>query len=313
MNVYLIASESYKLLNEELKKIVPQDGNIIKYDLRISTLEDVINEAGYFSLLNEMKYIIVKAGDLFKPSKKEDSSVPSKDTKLLENYLKNPALNSKIIFTSYEMPDKRKKIFKVINENKNYIEVPTLNKKDLTYKCIDLLKQKGYRISYDLASFIVDNSYVNYDILLNELEKIYVLVKPKNLEKEDIKDIISLSVSNKTYTYISAIVKGDLKSALEASSTFEKMKIDPIVVLISLAKEMQIYLNIKEGISPKDIQRLYLKEDWMMKGYMQNADSYTVKELKKIITILNNYDFGLKCGTLDKSVALDLLALELCA
>lgn len=313
MNVYLIASESYKLLNEELKKIVPQDGNIIKYDLRISTLEDVINEAGYFSLLNEMKYIIVKAGDLFKPSKKEDSSVPSKDTKLLENYLKNPALNSKIIFTSYEMPDKRKKIFKVINENKNYIEVPTLNKKDLTYKCIDLLKQKGYRISYDLASFIVDNSYVNYDILLNELEKIYVLVKPKNLEKEDIKDIISLSVSNKTYTYISAIVKGDLKSALEASSTFEKMKIDPIVVLISLAKEMQIYLNIKEGISPKDIQRLYLKEDWMMKGYMQNADSYTVKELKKIITILNNYDYGLKCGTLDKSVALDLLALELCA
>lgn len=312
MNVYLIVSESYKLLNEEIAKVIPSDARVVKYDMRSSSLDDVINEAGYYSLLPETKYIVVKNASFFKANKKEEGT-ENNDAKLLEKYLGNSSENSIIIYTSYEMPDKRKKIFKVINDNKKYIEIPSLNKKDLTYKCLDLLKNNGYKTTYEVASYIVDNSYTNYDILLNELEKIYTLVKSKELTLKDIEGIISLSVSNKTFAYVSAVLKGDLKTAINSISTFEKMKIDPIVVLITLAKEVQIYLNIKRGVFPKEIQRFYAKEDWMMKNYLLNSENFTEKELKKIITILNDYDYKLKSGNLEKSLALDLLALDLCS
>ena len=312
MKVYLIACESFILMKDEINKIVPPDSNVIKYDLRQNTLEDVLSEASYFSLTNEMKYIIVKGATFFKPSK-SDNEDGNKEIKSLENYLKNPNENTTIIFANYEVPDKRKKIFKLINEQNNYIEIPTLNKKELTYKCMDLLKDKGYKIDYDTASYIVDNSYVNYDILMGELNKIYILLPKGEVTIQNIKNIVSLSVNNKTFGFINAVIARDLKMALDTISSFEKLKIDPIVVIISLAKEMQIYFNLKMGVSPKDIQKAYGKEDWMMKNYLSHINDFTESELKKIIITLNNYDLGLKSGTIDKSVALDLLALELCA
>lgn len=311
MNIYLITSDSYKLLNMEIDKIIPDISLALKYDLRVSSLADVINEAGYFSLTSEMKYILVKSGDLFKPGKKEDES--SKDLKLLETYMQNPNSMATIIFTSNETPDKRKKVFKQINESNHYIEVPKMNKKDLTYKCMELLKEKKYNCSYEVASYIVENSYTNYDIMTSELEKIYILLKPMTLTIPDIKDVVSKGVINGLYNYINAIIKGDLKDALEAIDTFAKSKIDPIVVLISLAKEVQIYYNLKKGIKSKDIQFQYNKEDWQMKNYLNNDSLFTEKELKKIIIKLNDYDYKLKSGMLEKSVALDLLALDLCS
>ena len=311
MKVYLIACESFNLMKSEIDKLVPPNSYVIKYDLRQSALDDVLSEASYFSLTNEQKYIIVKGASFFKTTKSEDED-GSKETKKPENYPKSPNDNTTIIFASYEMPDKRKKLFKLINNENNYIEIPTLNKKELTYKTIELLKNHGYSIAYDTASYIVDNSYVNYDILIGEINKILVLLPKGEINLENIKDIISTSISNKTFNYINAIITKDLKTAINAIDSFEKLKIDPIVVVISLAKEMQIYLNLKQGITPKDIQKNYGKEDWMIKNYLNHLNDFSEKELKKIIITLNNYDLGLKSGAIDKAVALDLLALELC-
>lgn len=310
MNTYLITSDSYKLLKEEINKIVPDISLAIKYDLRTSSLTDVINEAGYFSLTSEMKYIIVNAGDLFKAGKKEEDS---KDIKLLESYLQNPNELACLIFTSSEKPDKRKKTFKMINDSNHYIEVPSMNKKELCYKCISILKEKKYSCSYEVASYIVENSYSNYDIMTSELEKIYVLLKPGTLTIESIKDIISKGVVNGLYNYINAIINRDLKEAITAVNTFAKSKIDPIVVLISLAKEMQILYYLCKGAKPKDIQYAFNKEEWQIKNYLNNMACFTENELKKIIIKLNDYDYRLKSGVLDKNVALDLIALDLCA
>lgn len=313
MNVYLITSDSYKLIDAEVNKILRESSNVIKFDLRVDSLIDVINEANYFSLTTEQKYIVVKSDNLFKASKKEESEESSnKDVKLLEKYLSSPSEISTIIFTSYEMPDKRRKIFKQIQDKGKVIIVPSLNKKDLTYKCIELLKQKGYNINYDAANFIVENSYVNYDIMTNELEKIYVLLKPGTVTINDLKDVISSSLTSNVYTYINAIINRDLESAFNASKNFEILKIDPTMVLIMIAKDFEILYMIKSGVNLRELQNYLRKEDWQMKSYIENKDLYTLSELKKIIIRLNDYDYKMKSGLLDKSVMLDLLSLEFC-
>ena len=289
--------------------------NVIKYDLRTDSLVDVINEANYFSLTNEKKYIIVKSDNLFKATKKEEEKeddTSNKDVKLLEKYLNNPSDLCSIIFISYEIPDKRRKIFKQIQEKGNAIIIPSLNKKDLTYKCMDLLKQSGYTASYDTANFIVENSYVNYDIMTNELEKIYVLLKPSVLTIESLKGIISTSLTSNVYTFINAIINRDLELAFKSSKNFELLKIDPTMVLVMLAKDFEVLYMIKNGVNLRELQNHLRKEDWQMNNYIANKDQYTIGELKKIIITLNDYDYKVKSGLLDKSVMLDLLSLELC-
>lgn len=315
MNTYLITSDSYKLIDAEVNKILQGSLNVIKFDLRIDNIIDVINEANYYSLTNEKKYIIVKCGDLFKSSKKEENNNEANkgsSNRVLEKYLENPSDINTVIFTAYEAPDKRKKIFKEIQSKGQVIILPSLNKKELTYKCIELLKNNGYKIAYDVASYIVENSYNNYDILTSELDKIYSLLKPQELTLKNIDKIVSKSYTASAFAYASAVINRNLEAAFNSSKNFEQLKIDANVVLITLAKEFEILFMLKSGIKPQDIQVHFRKEDWQMKSYLMNQDKYTLKELKKIIVCLNDYDYKLKSGLIDKDIILDLIAFELC-
>ena len=71
--MYLVYGESYRLIDEEIKKIIKDETNIITIDLNESQLEDVIREATYVSMFQEKKYLIVKNALFFTIAKiKED-------------------------------------------------------------------------------------------------------------------------------------------------------------------------------------------------------------------------------------------------
>ena len=72
MKVYLIYSDSYKRINDKVNEIVNNSLNVIKYNLNNSSLKDIIEEANYFSLTGEEKYIIVKSYDYFSSKKSSE-------------------------------------------------------------------------------------------------------------------------------------------------------------------------------------------------------------------------------------------------
>ena len=313
MNVYLVASESYKLLKEEVNKIIGDSLNVVKFDARVNSINEVIQEAGYYSLTGETKYIIYNEPSFFKSTKKDEEGTSlNKESEVLLNYLNNPNKDAVIILTLSYIPDKRKKVLKEIDKIGKVIIVPTLNKKELVYKCMELLKQHKYLVDYETTNYIVENSYVNYDIMTSELEKIYHLLKPGKIELSDLRDVISKSVTDNIFVFMNALIDKDLDKANKAMANFEQLKIDPNMVLIMLFKEYEILYLILNKQNVNDIQKLYGKQDWQMQNYMVNSSKYTLNEIKKIITLLSDYDYKLKSGLLDRSVALSLLAIELC-
>lgn len=319
MNTYLITSESYKLMNEEVNKIINDSLNVIKFDLRKDTMNDVLTEATYFSLMGDMKYIILGAGDLFKKKKSQDDEevseeeeAPNHDMELLEKYLDKPNEMCTLIITTFNTPDKRKKVYKKIAKEGKIIDIPTLSKKDLVYKCQSLLKEHKYFASYEVANYIVENSYVNYDIMTNELEKIYMLVNPKSLTLSDLDGIINESLNDNIFKYIYAIYNNDLKEAVRLSKDFDRLKVEPAVLLVVIAKDIEILYLIKNGMDKMALQRSLNKEDWAIDKYFTYADNFTLNELKKIIIKLNDYDYKYKSGMIDKSILIDLLTIDLC-
>lgn len=308
MKVYLIYSDSYKRINDKVNEIVNSSLNVIKYNLNNSTLKDVIEEANYFSLTGEEKYIIVKSNDYF--SSKKSSEEKSDD--LLLKYIDNPNEHTTIIFTSNVMFDKRKKIYKKINSFNNVIELLPYNKKELVYKCMEILKNNGYIINYEIGNYIVENSYVNYDIMLSEIDKINLYFKKGKLSLEEIKKVVSETMSGTPYKYAKAIINQDLSLAFKMQKELEIFKIDPSICILTLYKEMQIMLFIKQTNDIKNIQYLFGKENWQMDDYKINAEKFTINEIKKIIIKLSDYDYKYKSGLIDKSVILDLISLDLC-
>ena len=102
-NVYLICSNSYYLLEDELKNIL-KDNPYTSFDLNAVELDEVLEEAAYFSLFDDKKYMVVKNADIFGASKRkskdessEEETVSKKDEKLLK-YLEAPNSNTVLIF-----------------------------------------------------------------------------------------------------------------------------------------------------------------------------------------------------------------------
>lgn len=314
MNIYLITSDSYKLIEKEIEKIISSSSNVIKYDLRVNTLNDVVNEANYFSFDDTKKYIIVRCDNMFKTTKKdEEEESSSLDTKILEKYLDNPSNNSILILVSMTSPDKRRKIYKLLKEKSNIIEIPILDKKSMTYKCMEILKKDGYLLDYETANYIVENSYLNYDIMLSEIDKIKFLVKKGYVTKRDLYNVVAESLNGNIYTFINLVLNNKLEEAFFSKKDFDTLKIDPIVVFISLAKEVQLLYLVKTHNNLREIMNYYHKEDWQMENYIKNANNYSEKELKKIIIKLCDYDYKIKSGKINKDYILDLVAFDLCS
>ena len=92
MNIYLITSDSIKLIDEELKKILKKETNIETFDLNNVELEDILIEAQYVSMFNDKRVIVVKNANIFGSGK-----IAEKKTELLLKYLESPNENTILI------------------------------------------------------------------------------------------------------------------------------------------------------------------------------------------------------------------------
>ena len=121
-NVYLICSNSYRMMEEEIKKIV-LNNKYTSFDLNSVELDEVLEEAAYFSLFDEKKYMVVKNATIFAASKRknkeddnngEEETISKKDEKLLK-YLEEPNNNTILMFCLNGKADSKKKICKFIH------------------------------------------------------------------------------------------------------------------------------------------------------------------------------------------------------
>ena len=87
MKIYLIYSDSYKRINEKVNEIINGFSNVLKFDIKINSISDVLEEAYYYSLTGEEKCIIVKSNDLF-IAKKIKKKVKIKTKNYFLNILK---------------------------------------------------------------------------------------------------------------------------------------------------------------------------------------------------------------------------------
>ena len=70
MKINLINGESYLLVNEKISDIVGLNKNVTVFDLAQCALEDVLIEAGYVSMFDEEKFIIIKNANFLEQKNK---------------------------------------------------------------------------------------------------------------------------------------------------------------------------------------------------------------------------------------------------
>ncbi len=313
MKVYVINGNSYLLINEKVNEIVKDSKNITIFDLSVNNIEEVILEAGYVSMFDETKYIIVKNADFLGQGKLKD-----KESELLLNYLEKPNTNSVIIFITADKLDLRKKITKFIKEKYSLIVIPNLKPYEIENRLRDYFKSKNLEASLEILKYIINNSLNNYDVVMSEAQKIGLYYNEKTIIKyNDVENIVAKSLNTNNFLFVDAVVDNDLERSLNLYNDLKTMKVEPTILLSLLARDFRIMLNIKnmqkEGIREYEIMNNLGLVDWQFNKYLNKVFPYKIKELENIMLKLAQLDLDIKRGRIDKFIGLELFILDICA
>ncbi len=313
MKVYVISSDSFLLINEKVNEIVKNSQNVTTFDLNENTMEEVILEAGYFSMFDEVKYIIVKNADFFGQGKIKD-----KESEMLFNYLEKPNNNSVIIFISYDKIDMRKKITKVVKDKYSLIVIPSLKPYEIENRLREFFEKKKFQVSSEILKYIINNCLNNYDMIMQEAEKIILYYnEPTIINYNDIINIVSKSINTNNFLFVDAVVDNNLEKSLSLLNDLKIMKVEPTVLLALLARDFRIMFNIKDmqkkGMREYEMMNNLGLADWQFNKYLNKVFPYKIKELESIIIKLAQLDLDIKSGKVDKFIGLELFIMDICA
>lgn len=309
--MYLIYGDSFRLIQEEIAKIIKDDVNVVTFDLATSTLEDVLTEATYVSMFEEKKYIIVKNALFFTSAKSKEE-----DLELLFRYLEHPVSLTTIIFTTYEKIDARKKITKSFSEKYKVISVSNLTLNDLTNKVRELITNAKYKIDAETILYIIKCCHNNYDFIYNEIQKIFLYYeKPQMIQMDDVKNIVARSLVDNNFKFVEAVVEKNIKNALIILEDLFTLKVDPIALMMLLAREYRLIYSVltlmELGYSKSSICKELGLHDWQVEKLARSASQYYKDDLVLYLKKLADVDYNIKSGDTDKFLALKIFLLEL--
>lgn len=311
MNTYLIYGNDYGLIKREIDKITNGITDVVKYDLLVSNVSDVIEEASCMSLFGDKK-VVIGENALFLTG--ANTSV-NHDIDYLTSYVNAENHDNIVILTVVQDKlDERKKIVKLLKKNVTVIHKETIDEKDLPKFVIKEFLNNGYKIDYKTASYFVDYVGKNVDILLSEINKMIIYKDTdKEIFIEDILNISSKGFNDNVFDLSDAIMKKDFKKIFSCYNDLMILKEEPIKIIALLASQFtlvyQSKLLSKEGFMSKDIASTLKVHPYRVKLALET--NYPNFELKDILKKLHNLDYEIKTGKVDKIVGLENFLLHL--
>ena len=305
--VYLLYGTKGFQIEEEIKKLSKgiDEMNISKYDLNNDMLSLAIEDAKTMSLFGDKKLVIVDNANMFTGS-------TSKDSEIIEEYLNHINENTTLVLIVHnDKLDTRKKITKLVNKVGKVVAFN--DELDMTSLVRRLLKD--YNIDYKTIKLFLDRVGNNPLIIQSEINKIKIYKgNDKNITDEDILNLTTKLIEIDIFKLIDYIVRKDKEKALELYYEMLKMNEEPIKIIVLLANQFRIMYQSKEllkkGYSEKDIASILKIHPYRVKLAIQNSRNYSSEALLKYLNNLADIDIGIKTGTLNKDLALELFILK---
>lgn len=312
-NFYLIYGIDNGLIKNKEKEILKKINIslINKYDLEVSPVDVILEDALTMNLFADKKVIIIENAYIF------GSSSDQKISDRFLEYFNTFNSSTYIIFElNVDKVDSRKKITKKISEIGKVFEVKKLETNDLFQIIEKRFKDNNHTISTELINYLVSLLNDNYENINNELDKIFLLGKEdKNITKEDLDGLIIPSLDDDIFSLIDAITNKDKNKSIKLYQEFINRNEDMIKIIYLLASKYRLMLQVRllsdRGYLESDIAKTMQIHPYRAKMVLREAYKYELGNLIKILKELDYLDRDIKLGNVDKNLALEVFLLKI--
>lgn len=295
MNVYLISSFSLRLLHDEIAKIVGKNTNVVRMNMDEITINDIINECSYYSLLNEPKYVIVNNFKL------------NKESSAITKYLADPHPDTILILITDSL-DKRSVIYKEIAKNGKLIVIDDI--KNINIKINEYCKSKNISIDYIAINELLNHNLNNYDLVISEIDKITIVTNKITKEVVDKYSIRLIGEDN--FAFCDAVISKNYKDINLYLEDFIKLngEIFPFIGLLASQYRLIYAVNSLGGTNDAIASKLEV-HPYRVKLAKEKGIFYTKDELQKKLLDLCDLDYNLKTTNIDKYILLKIFLVNI--
>lgn len=312
--MYLLYGIEKYLIDQKIKEIKKENNideiNINRYNLEITNIEDILDDASTISMFQENKMIIIDNAYIFSTVNKKFSE---QNIDLLIKYMNNPNPNTILVFTLLkDKIDTRKKITTLLKKIGKIYE----------YNNIENIKKvvsnlfKPYNINQQGIDLLINRVGSNLDLISNEINKIKIYKdNDMNITNEDIINITHKNIDIDIFKLIDNILLMKKQEALESLNEMVKYGEEPIAIIIMLANQIRIMYQskvlIKKGYSEYEISNILNIHEYRVKKALEKSRNYSEKKLLSKLEEIADLDYNIKSGKIDKNIGLELFILNI--
>ena len=311
MNYLLYGLENF-FIDKEIKNIINNgkfdDISISRYDLENDLLSNIIDDANTISLFDSNKLIIVDNAFIFSRTTKKIDNI-----ELLEEYLQNSNKDTTIVFIDrQENIDSIKKIVKSIKNNGVIKEFNPLKNINTTVKEMF----NDYKIDSSTLDYFINRVGSNLEIISSEIDKLKLYkLDNKTITKEDINDICTENINVDIFKFVDDIINKNKKDAIKTYRELLKINEEPIKIIAILASKFRLMYQActltKKGLTEDKISEILGVHKYPVHLAIIAGYKYNQELILKYLNDLADLDIGIKTGSKDKDLALELFILGL--
>lgn len=296
-NLNLIIGDNLELVNfylsEIMNKIGYEEEKKIEYDMSVSNLSDILDEASMISLFSNEKIII---GNDFNISNIKDEEID-----YLDRYIKNINKDVYIILIASKI-DTRLKNYRIFKDNFNVIDISKSKNDDNIYDFIkNYIKDNRYKIDKYNLDYLVSKLGNDINNIKLELSKIFMYKDNDNIIDRDTIDLlVADNIDNVIYEFTNAVLDRDYDKVSKMYDNFKIQNIGYDYLLVSLSNSFRQALIIKilynKGKSNFEIAKIINKKEFYVKKMLERLYNYTEEDICMIINKLATIDREFKTG-----------------
>jgi DNA polymerase-3 subunit delta len=262
----------------------------------------------------ENKVVIIKNAHFLANIKKTRKDI-NHNVDSLNRYLQNaPSETILIIQAPYDKLDERKAITKILKSNSTVEECAPLQDQDLRGWINRQLGKNDIRIDNEALQELLKRVENNTEVLVSEVSKL--LLYAEGLERIDldmIKRVITKNVEDNVYEITNMLLENNRSKALEIYHDLVMHSEDPLRILGILVNKYREIIHtkmlLKDGKGKNEIAEHFRASSGRAYYMMKNAKSVRSEVVLKHLRTLEEIDYQIKTGQIDKNIGLELFIL----
>lgn len=319
-NCYILCGTDEMLIKESIDLLIKNcnikqfpELNLVELDGKKIELENLINYCETLPFMENKKVIVVYNANFLKDRCDSESE---KVYKGIVEYLANVPKHC-ILILYYIYENDREKPSKKLTKLSNKVEVIFIEKlkgQNLQKRVSGLFLNRNVEINKSELSLFcscVDN---NFNIIVNEVEKLCSYCNGKNVTKEDILAMMPQKSENDIFNLVDYISQKKVNNALTILSEllYRGEKVHGILFMIERQLKLLFNINIglKEGKN-KDVLSKELKiHPYLVERMIKQSNKFSFNQLKQSLNLCIETEKKIKSSSSDLRIELELLIIN---